>query len=100
MGLPAHPRRTGHAGHPRGALNRVGDPHRRRHLLGPHRDTGPRWAQFLLSQAEALLAADFIVTDLLDGTKVYVPAVIEHATRRVRVLGTTTHRTGWCNKPA
>ena len=47
----------------------------------PRRDTGPSWAQFLRSQAEALLAADFVVIDLLDGTKVYVLAVIEHATR-------------------
>jgi putative transposase len=57
----------------------------------PRRDTGPSWAQFLRSQAEALLAADFVVIDLLDGTKVYVLAVIEHASRRVRVLGATAH---------
>ena len=57
----------------------------------PRRDTGPSWAQFLRSQAEALLAADFVVIDLLDGTKVYVLAVIEHASRRVRVLGATVH---------
>jgi len=55
------------------------------------RDTGPSWAQFLRSQAEALIAADFVVIDLLDGTKVYVLAVIEHASRRVRVLGATAH---------
>ena len=57
----------------------------------PCRDTGPSWAQFLRSQAEALLAADFVVIDLLDGTKIYVLAVIEHASRRVRVLGATAH---------
>ncbi len=57
----------------------------------PRRDTGPSWTQFLRSQAEALLAADFVVIDLLDGTKVYVLAVIEHASRRVRVLGATAH---------
>jgi putative transposase len=60
----------------------------------PRRDTGPSWAQFLRSQAEALLAADFVVIDLLDGTKVYVLAVIEHATRRVRILGATAHPVG------
>jgi transposase InsO family protein len=57
----------------------------------PRRDTGPTWAQFLRSQTEALLAADFVVVDLLDGTKAYVLAVIEHANRRVHVLGATTH---------
>jgi len=60
----------------------------------PRRDSGPSWTQFLRSQAEALLAADFVVIDLLDGTKVYVLAVIEHASRRVRVLGATKHPVG------
>ena len=60
----------------------------------PRRDTGPSWAQFLRSQAEALLAADFVVIDLLDGTKAYVLAVIEHTSRRVRVLGATAHPVG------
>jgi hypothetical protein len=59
----------------------------------PSRDTGPTWAEFLRSQAEALLACDFVVVDLIDGSKAYVLAVIEHATRRVRVLGATLHPT-------
>jgi putative transposase len=41
----------------------------------------------LRSQAEAILACDFFTVDLLDGTKAYVLAVIEHATRRIRILG-------------
>jgi hypothetical protein len=49
-------------------------------------NTGPTWAAFLRSQAEAILACDFVVVDLLDGSKAYVLAVIERATRRVRVL--------------
>ncbi len=32
------------------------------------RRTGPTWAQFLRSQAEAILACDFFSVDLLDGT--------------------------------
>ena len=52
-----------------------------------------RWAAFLRSQAEAIIACDFVVVDLLDGSKAYVLAVIEHATRRVRVLGATFHPT-------
>jgi putative transposase len=49
------------------------------------------WADFLRSQADALLACDFIETVTLSGQRQYILAVIEHATRRVRVLGTTAH---------
>jgi hypothetical protein len=38
-----------------------------------------------------ILALDFFTADLLNGAKVYVLAVIEHGTRRVRVLGATEH---------
>ena len=56
----------------------------------PRRD-GPGWAEFLRSQAQAILALDFFTADLLNGTRVYVLAVIEHGNRRVRVLGATEH---------
>jgi putative transposase len=58
------------------------------------RRTGPTWSQFLRSQAEAILACDFFTVDLLDGTQAYVLAVIEHATRRISILGLTLHPTG------
>jgi putative transposase len=58
------------------------------------RRTGPTWSQFLRSQAEAILACDFFSVDLLDGTQAYVLTVIEHATRRIRILGVTLHPTG------
>ena len=66
----------------------------------PRRD-GPGWAEFLRSQAEGILALDFFTADLLNGAKVYVLAVIEHGTRRVRVLGATEHRSsrGLCSRP-
>ena len=56
----------------------------------PGRD-GPGWAEFLRSQAQGILALDFFTADLLNGTKVYVLAVIGHGSRRVRVLGATEH---------
>jgi len=58
------------------------------------RRSGPTWPQFLRSQAQAILACDFFTVDLLNGTQAYVLAVIEHATRRIRILGITLHPTG------
>jgi hypothetical protein len=49
------------------------------------------WADFLRSQADAMLACDFIEPVTLSGQRPYILAVIEHATRGVRVLGTTSH---------
>jgi hypothetical protein len=65
------------------------------HGTGPApRRTGPTWSQFLRSQAEAILACDFFTAELLDGTRAHVLAVIEHAARRIRILGVTPHPTG------
>ncbi|MBG0568413.1 integrase core domain-containing protein [Actinoplanes aureus] len=59
------------------------------------------WTQFLRSQAEAILAVDFLETITLAGTRLYVLAVIEHASRRVRVLGATAHpTTAWVAQAA
>ena len=65
------------------------------------RRSGLAWPQFLRSQAEAILACDLFTADLLDGTQAYVLAVIEHATRRIRILGVTRHPTGeWTTQQA
>ena len=59
------------------------------------------WSQFLRSQAEALLAADFIETVTLTGTRMYILAVIEHASRRIRILGAPAHPTAaWVTQTA
>ncbi|WP_205717931.1 hypothetical protein [Actinomadura soli] len=59
------------------------------------------WAGFLRSQAEGLLACDFLETVTLTGARMYVLAVIEHHTRRIRVLGATAHPTAaWVTQAA
>ncbi|GAA2062863.1 hypothetical protein GCM10009839_87600 [Catenulispora yoronensis] len=63
--------------------------------------TATTWAAFLRSQADALLVCDFIETVTLTGQRQYILAVIEHVTRRVRVLGTTVHPTAaWLTQAA
>ncbi|MFG2785805.1 integrase core domain-containing protein [Streptomyces prunicolor] len=51
------------------------------------------WADFLRGQADALLACDFFETRTLTGARLFVFAVIEHSTRRIRILGATAHPT-------
>jgi putative transposase len=66
----------------------------------PRRD-GPGWAEFLRSQARGILALDFFTAGLLNGTTVYVLAVIEHGTRRIRSSeppGIRSSR-GWYSRP-
>jgi transposase len=58
----------------------------------PHRST-VTWADFLRSQAEAILAMDFLETVTLTGQRQYILAAIHHAGRRIRILGTTVHPT-------
>jgi putative transposase len=59
------------------------------------------WADFLRSQADALLACDFLETVILTGRRMYVFAVIEHTSRRIRVLGATAHPTAsWVTQAA
>jgi len=89
-GVPAHPRRTRRPRHRNRALDGVGDPAQAGLRPAPRR-AGPTWAQFLHGQAQAILATDFFTVDLLDGTSAYVLAIIEHATRRIRILGVTAH---------
>jgi transposase InsO family protein len=61
--------------------------------IDPAPDRATTWADFPRSEAEALLAADFIETMALTGARMYILAVIEHATHRIRILGATAHPT-------
>jgi transposase InsO family protein len=74
----------------------------REHGIGPaSRRDRTTWAGFLRSQADALLACDLLETRTLAGTRLYVFAVIEHANRRIRILGATTRPTaGWTTRLA
>ena len=81
------------AGRPSLGVDGMGDPKNAGIDPVPRR-SGPAWSQFLRSQADAILACDFFTADLLNGTQAYVLAVIEHATRRIRILGVTLHPTG------
>nr|WP_007512700.1 hypothetical protein [Pseudofrankia saprophytica] len=63
--------------------------------------TATTWADFLRAQAHAILAADFIETVPLTGTRLYILAVIEHSSRRIRILGATAHPTAaWVTQAA
>ena len=66
-----------------------------------HERSSTTWADFLRFQAEALLACDFFETVTLSGARLHVFAVIEHASRRIRILGATAHPTAsWAAQAA
>ena len=65
------------------------------------RRSGPTWAQFLKAQADTIIACDLFSLETVTLTRLYGFFVIEHATRRVRILGVTAHPTGqWLAKLA
>ncbi|MDU0294793.1 integrase core domain-containing protein [Saccharothrix longispora] len=66
----------------------------------PRRD-GPTWRQFLTTQAQGIIAADFLHLDTMLGTRLYALAFLEHDTRRLHITGVTAHPTqAWTTQQA
>ena len=59
------------------------------------------WTALLSNQAQAIVACDFFETATLTGQRLYALAVMEHSTRRIRILGATAHPTAaWVTQSA
>lgn len=63
--------------------------------------TGPSWAEFIRSQAKAIIATDFCCVDTVGLRRLHVLFLIELDTRRVHLAGITANPTGrWTTQAA
>jgi transposase InsO family protein len=63
--------------------------------------TGPSWADFIRSQAKAVIATDFLCVDTVTLRRLHVLFFIEVGSRRVHLGGVTTNPTGaWTTQAA
>ena len=92
-GVPQDPRRAGRLGSEGRSVDRRGDPQGQRHRPRPAADRAGL-VTILALPGRGDPGAAFFTAGLLDGTQAYVLAVIEHASRRIRILGVTPHPTG------
>src|ERR1022692_3282978 len=93
MGLPPDPRGAGRPGSQRRGVDRMGDPQDPRHRPRAATDRAGLVAVPAFS-GRGDPGAAFFTADLPGGTQAHVLAVIEHATRRIRILGVTLYPTG------
>jgi transposase InsO family protein len=65
------------------------------------RRSGSSWRQFLITQAKAVLAVDFVHVDTVLLRRIYALIAVEHGSRRTHLVGVSAHPTGeWTTQAA
>ena len=65
------------------------------------RRSGSTWRQFLITQAKAVLAVDFVHVDTVVLRRIYALIAVEHGSRRAHLVGVSAHPTGeWTTQAA